>query len=122
VKETTMTDRPASHDGEDEQTRQLAPENANSEQDDSPDQAQTVADEALRGNEAGLGDTEKVAGGIDDFDQQDLVDHMEQMVTSGRIDMSAFRGEPDHYDEEGAFGPGGNEEAAIEEDLSEDGA
>ena len=118
-----MTDRLRDHDGEDEQTRQLAPENANSEQDDASTQAQTVADQALlRNAEPEFGDSEKVPGGIDDPDVQDLVDHMEQMVTSGRIDLSAFRGEPNLDDEEGAYGPGGEEEEAIEDDLSRDEA
>ncbi|MEO6092647.1 MAG: hypothetical protein ABIT04_00565, partial [Novosphingobium sp.] len=111
-----MSDRPRDHDGEDEQTRQLAPENANSEQVDA-DQAQTVADDALRGNaEPGLGDTEKVPGGIDDFDAQDLVDHMEQMVSSGRIDLSAFRGEPNLDDEDGEWGSADGADEAIEDD------
>ena len=116
-----MTDRPASHDGEDEQTQGLAPENANAEQDDAPDQAQTVAAQAMRGNaEPGLGDTEKVSGGLDDFDAQDLVDHMEQMVTSGRIDLSAYRGEPNLDDEEGAYGPGAEEDEEADDELFEE--
>jgi hypothetical protein len=121
VKETKMTDRPRVRHGEDEQTRELAPENANSEQDDTPSQAQTVADEALRDNAGpGLEDSAKVAGGIDDFDTQDLVDHMEQMVTSGRIDLSAYRGEPNLDDEDGAYGPGGDEDEAPEDELFEE--
>ena len=100
-----------SDDGEDKQTRTLAPENDNSEQDDASSQAQTVADQAmLRETETGLGDSEKVPGGIEDFDAPDLVDHMEQMVSSGHIDMSAFRGEPNLDDEEGAFGPAAEDE------------
>ncbi len=108
-----MSDRPRDFDGEDEQTRDLAPENDNSEQDDAEDQAQKVAD-AAAGRDTdvlGLGDTEKVKGGIEnEDDQQDLVDHMNQMVRSGRIDMSAFRGEPNLDDEDGLLGPAGDEE------------
>jgi hypothetical protein len=65
----------------------------------------------------GLGDTEKVKGGIEDEDdQQDLVDHMEQMVSSGVIDNSAFRGEPNYDDEDGLLGPGGeDDDTAIDE-------
>jgi hypothetical protein len=47
-------------------------------------------------NDLRLHDTEKVRGGLEDYDAQDLVDHMNQMVTSGRIDLSAFEGEPNH--------------------------
>ena len=112
-----MSDRPRDFDGEDEQTRDLAPENDNSEQDDAASQANTVADEAAaRGTDVlGLSDSEKVKGGIgDEDDEQDLVDHMKQMVTSGRIDMSAYRGEPDLDDEENGFDP---DEAEGELDL-----
>lgn len=98
-----------------------APEAANLEQDDESDQAQTVADEALgraeggpgtgRGAERfGLDDTEKVKSGDETDDVQDLVDHMRQMETSGRIDMSAFAGERNDDEEEGRFGPGAEEE------------
>ncbi len=121
-----MTDGPRKFDGEDEQTKDLAPENDNSEQDDAAAQANTVADEASgrsRDN-FGLGDTEKVKGGIDDEDdQQDLVDHMEQMVSSGVIDNSAFRGEPNYDDEDGLLGPGGEDDDAVineEEGLDSD--
>lgn len=78
----------------------LSPEVDNSEQDqDAGEQAQTVADEArVRGTELGLGDTEKVSTGDDMDDVQDLVDKMEQMDSSGRIDMDAYRGEPNHDD------------------------
>lgn len=106
-----MTDRPKNFDGEEEQTRDLAPELDNSEQDDADAQANTVADEALgRGStDAGLSDTVKVNTGDDTDDAQDLVDHMNQMVTSGRIDMGAFRGEPNMDEEAGALGAGADD-------------
>ena len=37
---------------------------------------------------------------------QDLVDHMRDMESSGRIDMDAFRGEPNHDDEDDTYGAG----------------
>ncbi|MBW8784880.1 MAG: hypothetical protein JF593_09615 [Novosphingobium sp.] len=84
----------------------LAPETINNEQEDEETQAQTIADEALlrRGTNLGLGDTEKVTTGDDSDDAQDLVDHMRQMERSGKIDLSAFRGERSDDDEEGVFG------------------
>jgi hypothetical protein len=102
-----MTDRPREFEGEEEQTSDLAPENDNSEQDDEDAQAQTLADEAgVRSrDDFGLDDTEKDEDDSDFADAQDLVDHMNQMVSSGRIDMSAYRGEPNDDDEEGLFGP-----------------
>jgi hypothetical protein len=115
-----MTDRPRDFEGEDEQTRDLAPENENAEQGDEEAQAQTFADDAggRSSDDFGLGDTEKDEDDTDFADAQDLVDHMNQMVSSGRIDMSAFRGEPNHDDEDGLLGPGG-EDDADEEDYDE---
>ena len=114
-----MDDRPNRFAGEPGQTDELAPENENSEQVEA-DQAQDVADEArdLPTSAFGLGDTEKVGDGIDDINAQDLVDHMNQMVSSGRVDMSAFRGEPEHDDEADNIrkqvngGPGGDPDDA----------
>lgn len=113
-----MTDRPKKFDGEDKQTESLAPENDNSEQNDGDSQAQTLADEALgRGSgELPSGESDKVSTGDDSDDAQDLVDHMEQMVKSGRIDNDAFRGEPNFDDNEDEYGPG-----AKEDDLRSDG-
>ncbi|MDP9055881.1 MAG: hypothetical protein M3N34_00915 [Pseudomonadota bacterium] len=82
------------------------PETFNSSQEDEIDQAQTFAEEQLRsGNDIGLSDTTKVNSGDDDDDVQDLVDHMKDMVASGRIDMGAFRGERNDDDEEESLGP-----------------
>ena len=90
----------------------LAPETVNDEQEDESSQAQTVADEALdRSTSAfGLDDTEKVSTGDETDDVQDLVDHMHQMETSGRVDMSAFRGERNDDEEEGRYGEAAEEE------------
>lgn len=90
------------------------PETVNVSQDDEPDQAQSVADEALHGGgrDQGLSDSTKPgSGGIDDDDDvQDLVDHMHDMVASGRIDMDAYRGERNDDDEEGSLGPAAAQE------------
>jgi hypothetical protein len=91
-----MTERPRDYDGE-RPTGDLAPELDNSQQADDG-QTQDVAAEAMNlgTSDLGLHDTVKATGGFDDVDAQDLVDHMNQMVTSGRIDLSAFEGEPNH--------------------------
>ena len=90
----------------------IAPELVNREQEDESSQTQTLANEALGGGPAGLGlgDTEKVGGGIDPIDTPDLVDHMNQMFTSGRIDMSAYRGERNDDEEDESLGPQGVED------------
>jgi len=98
--------------GEDAADRTLPPEAHNREQDDEGAQAQTLADEALgrTSGEFGLSDTEKVGTGEDDGGMPDLVDHMRQMESSGRIDMSAFRGERNDDDEDGSLGQAGRED------------
>jgi hypothetical protein len=89
----------------------LAPENDNSEQEDEDAQAQTVADDALSlTSEDGLSDSEKVSTGDDSDNVQDLVDHMNQMDRSGRIDMDAYRDERNDDDEDGLMGEQGDEE------------
>jgi hypothetical protein len=95
------------------ETGNFAPEAHNQEQDDEDAQAQTVADEVLaRRGDFALSDSEKVGGSdLLGANTPDLVDHMNQMATSGRIDMSAFRGERSDDDEEGFYG-----EDAIEDD------
>ena len=85
-----------------------APELHNAEQDDEPGQAQTVAGEALAGGarEASPLDSIKVsdAGEVMDDASQDLVDKMRDMEQSGRIDMGAYRGEPNMDDDEDKYG------------------
>lgn len=89
-----------------------APETLNREQEDEEAQAQTVADEALdRATSAfGLEDSEKAKTGDDTDDAQDLVDHMNQMERSGRIDMSAYRGERNDDDEDETYGEAADED------------
>jgi hypothetical protein len=95
-----MTDRPDRFDEAKGREEDLPPETDNSEQDqDAEEQAQTVADEARQRSPAdGLGDSEKVVTGDESDDVPDLVDHMRQMDRSGRLDLDAFRGEPNHDD------------------------
>ena len=81
----------------------------NPEQDDADAQAQTVADEA-RSRTSGDPSEDSEHGGSGDRtaltpdDTPDLIDRMEQMVSSGPIDMDAYRGEPAHDDEADSFG------------------
>lgn len=84
-----------------------APEDVNREQDDEGAQAQSVA-EAAR-TERPLVASDKPKTGDETDDVQDVVDHMNQMASSGRIDMDAFRGERSDDDEAGQLGPGGDE-------------
>ena len=91
---------------------QQAPEAHNTSQDDAGEQAQTLADEALgRATEFEDGETEK-AGHGDEFGSSapDLVDTMNQMVSSGHIDMGAFVGERSDDDEPGAYGEQADED------------
>lgn len=90
----------------------IAPELDSDEQRDD-DQAQDVADDAM------IVDTdlseESEHGGSPDRsaimpdDVPDLVDTMNQMVTSGLIDNGAFAGEPMHDDAEERFGVTGDD-------------
>jgi hypothetical protein len=113
-----MTDRPRKFDSEDRQTEDLAPENLNAEQEDEAEQAQTFADEAAgRSSDDFLPeDSDKVPTGEEGDDVEDLVDHMKQMVSSGRIDNSAYNGEPNFDDNVDKYGPD-----AKEDDLRGDG-
>jgi len=68
--------------------------------------AHDVADEALHREDDPSEDSEKVPGGVSvmPLDEPDLVDRMEQMVSSGRIDTDAFAGERNDDDEESPLG------------------
>jgi hypothetical protein len=88
-------------------TDDLAQENDNQEQRDD-DQAQDVADDAMTfttdlTEDSEHGGRSNPAGIIPD-DAADLVDTMNQMVSSGQIDNGAFAGEPMHDDEEDRLG------------------
>lgn len=90
----------------------LPPETVNAGQNDEPAQSQTVADAASdRGaDDFELEDSDKLSDGEDNDDVQDLVDHMHDMVHSGRIDMDAYRGERNDDGEDGMYGPGGDDD------------
>lgn len=86
----------------------FAPETHNDEQDDHRSQAQEVAKQAREGVGDTHSPTESTKGpndsGLMGDSTQDLIDHMRDMESSGRIDMDAFRGEPnmdDNVDELG---------------------
>jgi hypothetical protein len=82
----------------------------NSEQDDEPSQAHTVSEDALDRTTAMFGseDSDKPsdtdAGAVNPDDTPDLIDTMEQMTSSGRIDYGAFRGERSDDDETSTYG------------------
>ncbi|AUW60101.1 hypothetical protein C1T17_05575 [Sphingobium sp. SCG-1] len=81
---------------------------ANSEQDETGEQAQDVANDALVRSTDLTQETER--GGSTDRTQvmpddvPDLVETMNAMVNSGRIDNGAFAGEPMMDDEEDILG------------------
>ena len=85
-----------------------APELHNAEQDDELAQAQTLADEALAGGARAASPLDSVKpddeGELMDDSTQDLIDKMRDMEQSGRIDMGAYRGEPNMDDEDEKYG------------------
>lgn len=86
----------------------------NSEQADSGTQANDVADDARSratdlAQDSERGGTPNPAQIVPD-DTPDLVERMEEMNRSGRIDMDAFAGEPGMDDEDDAFGDDGDAE------------
>jgi hypothetical protein len=99
----------------------LAPELRNDRQDDEQWQTQTLADEALQGEARRASPLDSVKddndSGIMDDSTQDLIDHMRDMEQSGRIDMGAYLGEPNHSDNEDEFG----DESKLD-DLPGDGS
>lgn len=80
----------------------LAPETHNDEQDDHRAQAHEVSRQARALTEETASPTEgtKVASDPDTIGNQtpDTIDLMRTMEDSGKIDMGAFSGEPDHDD------------------------
>lgn len=103
---------------ESQESRQsaLAPEMHNDEQDDHRSQAQEVAAQAASLTEGTLSPAESSKSanesGLMDDSTQDIVDHMRDMNSSGRIDMSAYRGEPNMDDDSDKYG----ESARLEEE------
>ena len=100
----------------------LAPETHNDEQDDHLSQAQSVADDARGRNPGDYGSPtesgKKNSTNIDGDSSQDLVDHMRDMESSGRIDMGAYRGEDNMDDNEDKYG----EDSKLDPDLPSDGS
>jgi hypothetical protein len=100
-----MTDRPTQHSASAEE----APELHNAEQEDEAGQAQTVAGEArIKDAEASPLDSVKLGepSEVMDDSSQDLIDKMRDQEQSGRIDMGAYRGEPNMDDEDETYGEG----------------
>jgi hypothetical protein len=97
-----MTDRPRERISAEE-----APELHNAEQDDELEQAQQVAEEA-RNKDAEASPLDSIKndepGEVTDDSSQDLIDKMRDMEQSGRIDMDAYRGEPNMDDEDEKYG------------------
>ncbi len=89
----------------------LAPETHNDEQDDHRAQAQEVSAQAqqLTSETRSPTDSEKSdnESGVMGDASQDTIDHMRDMESSGRIDMGAFEGEPNHDDNVEKFGKTG---------------
>ena len=85
----------------------LAPENHNDEQIDRDNQAQTVSEDAQALTQDVRSPTESTknepASNILGNSTQDVVDRMRDMESSGRIDMDAYAGEPNHDDNEGKY-------------------
>jgi hypothetical protein len=87
----------------------LPPETRNNEQDEAGTQAQDVAEDARREDSRTSSPLESTKAPANDFDpapdsKGDLVDEMRRMEGEGRIDMSAFAGEPNHDDEPETYG------------------
>ena len=114
-----MTDRPSKPHPHSSSAEQ-APELHNAEQEDEQEQAQTLTEEARNkdGDTSPL-DSEKPdeEGEVMGDSSQDLIDRMRDMEQSGRIDMGAYRGEPNLDDNEDKYG-----EENREDDLPSDGS
>ena len=97
----------------------------NDEQRDEGSQAQTVTDDA-RVRSTDLSEDSERGGRTNPAqiipdDTPDLVERMEEMNRSGRIDMDAFAGEPQMDDEESALGQVDTENMDDEDDMMGDG-
>ena len=115
-----MTDRP--RPSREHISAEQAPELHNAEQDDDePEQAQTVAEDALDAEARDPSPLDSVKPAKDSDaaanSSPDLIDRMRAMERSGRIDMDAYRGEPNMDDDEDKYGP-----ENTEDDSPDDGA
>lgn len=113
-----MRVRPDGEDADDTSER------LNTEQQDE-DQAQDVAEDALYGSsDHDPLDSAKAAGDrtqVMPDDAPDLVDKMNEMLRSGRIDTGAFAGEPDLDDEESLLGGEGDADIDADDEDPLDG-
>ena len=87
----------------------VPPEAHNDEQDPVGQQAQDVAQDAMREGSHTTSPLESTKPESNAYDPApdstgDLVDEMRRMEGSGTIDMSAFAGEPNHDDEPDTYG------------------
>ncbi len=101
-----MTDKPVK--SQEQRQAGLAPETHNDEQDDHRKQAQEVAEQARKTTTETTSPTESVKSenksGLMNDSTQDTVDHMRDMESSGRVDMDAYNGEPNHDDNVDKYG------------------
>lgn len=84
-----------------------APEAVNREQHDEPAQSHSVAEDAMDRTTAVLGRSEKPkadAYTVTPDDAEDVIDKMNKMEDSGKIDNAAFAGEPNHDDNRSEYG------------------
>lgn len=97
-----MTDTKTTPEAQEARQANLAPETHNDEQDDHRAQAQHVAEQAqaVTAQTASPTESAKVTEtiAVQGASERDMIDHMRDMESSGRIDMSAFAGEPNHDD------------------------
>lgn len=86
----------------------FAPETHNDEQDDHRSQAHSIAQDAHNLTQEIRSPTESTkdqpASNIFGNATQDMVDRMRDMESSGRVDMDAFAGEPNHDDNVDKYG------------------
>lgn len=98
-----MTDKDKPVLNQEQRQSGLAPETHNDEQDDHRSQAQEVAEQAQKPSSSEAGATESRKHASPDVDNiaggaTDMIDEMRDMEKSGRIDNSAYAGEPNHDD------------------------
>ncbi len=106
-----------------ERPEDLAPETVNDEQDDEQSQAHEVAEDALdEDDDSPTESTKPARGAYEEDSTQDLVDHMRDMESSGRIDMGAFRGEPNMDDNEDKYGRANRLDDEDDDGLPSDGS
>ena len=103
-----MTQRSDKPESQEARQASLAPETHNDEQDDHRSQAQEVAEQARGITPASGSPTESLKSdnqsGLMNDSTQDTIDHMRDMESSGRVDMGAYEGEPNHDDNVDKYG------------------